>query len=225
MQPSRAAALLRRPLVGLPLISLPLIALLLTAGCGGVSNLRGNSTESRPSAPTIDRDTQVAVLLAGTIQTLQRLAAGNPAEQAEIVATARQGYERAPGGGAQLRYALTLATPGHAARDAERARQLLRDLAAQPETLAPVERALTLFELAQLDRELGLQVDNLRLQQAASRADQEKLAALNKKLQAELEDNARLRRALDEAQAKLDAIANIERNLAERKRKPEGTRK
>jgi hypothetical protein len=201
-----------------------LCLLLLSAGCGGMGALRGNNAESRPSTPTIDRDTQVAVLLAGTIQSLQRLSAGNPAEQAEIVATARQGYERAPGGGAQLRYALALATPGHAARDAERARQLLRDLAAQPETLAPVERALTLFELAQLDRELGLQVDNLRLQSAANRADQERLAALNRKLQSELDDNARLRRALDEAQAKLDAIANIERNLSERKKKPEGTR-
>ena len=199
--------------------------LLLSAGCGGIDKLRGNTADARPNTPTIDRDTQVSVLLAGTIQTLQRLGAGNPAEQAEIVATARQGYERAPGGGAQLRYALALATPGHAARDAERARQLLRDLAAQPETLAPVERALTLFELAQLDRELGLQVDNLRLQSAASRADQDKLAALNRKLQTEQDDNARLRRALDEAQAKLDAISSIERNLTDRKRKPEGTRK
>lgn len=225
MRPSRPGARVRHPLRSALLIGAPLAALLLGAGCGGVSSLRDKATELRPSAPTIDRDTQVAVLLAGTIQTLQRLAAGSPAEQAEIVATARQGYERAPGGGAQLRYALALATPGHAARDAERARQLLRDLAAQPETLAPVERALTLFELAQLDRELGLQVDNLRLQSAANRADQEKLAALTRKLQTEVDDNARLRRALDEAQAKLDAIASIERNLAERKRKPEGTRK
>ena len=100
-----------------------------------------------------------------------------------------------------------------------------RRLAAQPETLAPVERALTLFELAQLDRELGLQVDNLRLQTATNRADQDRLTTLNHKLQAEQDDNARLRRALDEAQAKLADIANIERNLSERKSKPEGTRK
>ena len=202
-----------------------LALVVLLAACSNLGALRPGHEDPRPSAPTIDRDTQVAVLLAGTIQTLQRLAAGSPAEQAEIVATARQGYERAPGGGAQLRYALALATPGHAARDAERARKLLRDLAAQPETLAPVERALTLFELAQLDRELGLQVDNLRLQSANNRADQERLSAANRKLQAELDDNARLRRLLDEAQAKLDAIANIERNLTERKSKPEGTPK
>ena len=102
---------------------------------------------------------------------------------------------------------------------------MLRDLAAQPESLSPVERALTLFELAQLDREIGLKVENERLQSAANRADQERLTAHNRKYQAELEDNARLRRALEEAQAKLDAIANIERNISERKSKPEGVKK
>lgn len=183
----------------------------LCAGCGAVAGLRSSHDAAGPVGPVIDRDTQVAVLLADTIQTLQRLSAGSPAEQAEIVTTARQAYERAGGGSAQLRYALTLATPGHAGRDAARARQLLRELAAQPETLAPVERALAQFELAQLDRELGLLGDNQRLTASANRSvDQERLAAANRRLQSELDDNARLRRQLDEAQAKLDTIANFE---------------
>ena len=55
-----------------------------------------------------------------------------------------------------------------------------------------------------------------------SRDDREKLAALNKRLQLETEENARLRKELDEARAKLDAIANIERSLNERKPAPEG---
>ena len=187
------------------------LMLALTAGCDTVAKLRPSHDAEGPLTPVYDRDTQVAVLLGATIQTLQRLSAGSPAEQAEIVTTARQAYERAPGGSAQLRYALTLATPGHAARDPARARQLLRELAAQPETLAPVERALTLFELAQLDRELGLLGDNERLQASASHSvDQERLNAASRRLQAELDDNARLRHQLEEAQAKLDAIANIE---------------
>jgi hypothetical protein len=36
-------------------------------------------------------------------------------------------------------------------------------------------------------------------------------------VQAELDENARLRRELEEARAKLDAIANIERSVNERK--------
>lgn len=188
----------------------------LAAGC---ATLGGSP---HPSAghvnTTVDSDTQVAVVLADMIQTLQRLSAGSPAEQAEIVTGARQAYERSPGGTAQLRYALVLATSGHEGRDAERSRQLLRELAARPEALAPAERALSLFELSQLDRELGLVNDNERLQAITSRSvDQDRLAAANRRLQTELDDNARLRRQLEEAQAKLDTIANIEPNLTDHK--------
>jgi hypothetical protein len=120
-------------------------------------------------------------------------------------------------GSAQLRYALELATPGQDARDPERARQLLRELAAQPERLAPVERALGLVELAQLERELGLKAENDRLQATDVRDSRDRAAAASRRLQAELDENAKLRRQVEEAQAKLDAIAKIERNITERK--------
>jgi hypothetical protein len=189
--------------------------LALGAGCDSMNGLgASHPTMGRPN-DGFDRDTQVAVILADTIQTLQRLSAASPAEQAEIVTGARQAYERSAGGSAQLRYALVLATPGPSGRDAEHARLLLRELAARPETLAPVERALSQFELSQLDRELGLVSDNERLQTVAGRSvDQDRLTAANRRLQAELDDNAKLRHQLDEAQAKLDTIANIEPNLS-----------
>jgi hypothetical protein len=203
-----------------------LVVLALGCACSTLARLGPSRPPGAAVAPTVDRDTQVAAVLADTIQTMQRLAAGSPAEQAEIVTSARQAYERAPGGGAQLRYALMLATPGHASRDAAQARQLLRALSAQPEALAPVERAVTLLELAQLDRELGLVGDNERLQGIAlSSADQEHLAAANRRLQSTLEDNARLRHQVEELQAKLDAVANIERSLNERKSNTGGIKK
>jgi hypothetical protein len=203
-----------------------LVVLALASGCSTLARFGPANPSGRPLAPAVDRDTQVAAVLADTIQTMQRLAAGSPAEQAEIVTSARQAYERAPGGGAQLRYALMLATPGHASRDAEQARQLLRALSAQPEALAPVERAIMLLELARLDRELGLVGDNERLQAIVlSSADQEHLAAANRRLQSSLEDNARLRHQVEELQAKLDAVANIERSLNERKSNTEGRNK
>jgi len=224
MQPERRAGPIGHGAARTAAIAALSAVLLAATGCDSLTGLR-SGRETAPAAPVIDRDTQVAVALADTIQTLERLSAGNPAEQAEIISTLRQAYERARGGTAQLRYALALATPGHAGRDAERARQLLRELAANPETLAAVERALTLLQLAQLDRELGLVVDNERLQSTVNRnADQERLAAANRRLQSELDENARLRRQVEAAQAKLDAIANIERSLTERKAKPEVTK-
>ena len=200
--------------------------LALTAGCDSFSRLGSSHPPTGRTSTVVDSDTQVAIVLADMIQTLQRLSGGSPAEQAEIITAARQAYERAAGGTAQLRYALVLATPGHEGRDPERARQLLRELAARPETLAPAERALSLFELSQLDRELGLVSDNERLQAIANRSvDQDRLTAANRRLQAELDDNARLRRQLEEAQAKLDTIANIEPNLIDRKTTTEAHKK
>ena len=208
------------------LVAASVAVLACVAGCDTLATLGSSQPPSSHANLSVDSDTQVAIVLADMIQTLQRLSAGSPAAQAEIVTSARQAFERSAGGTAQLRYALVLATPGHEGRDAERARQLLRELAARPETLAPAERALSLFELSQLDRELGLVSDNERLQAVASRSvDQDRLAAANRRLQAELDDNARLRRQLEEAQAKLDTIANIEPNLIDRKTTPEAQKK
>jgi hypothetical protein len=165
-----------------------------------------------------DRDAAAAVLMGNTFQTMQRLSQAPAAEQAELLAAARSSYERTPQGGVQLRYALLLATPGHPGRDAPKAQTLLRQLVAQPETLVPIERAVALVELAQLDRELGLQADNARMQADAQRGDRERVvAAAQRRLQAEMDENAKLRKQLEDAQAKLDAIANIERNLSDRK--------
>jgi hypothetical protein len=196
--------------------SLLALTALLLAGCALLGGGGAGDTD-RQAQPLPDRDTTVALLLANTIQTLQRLTQGSPAEQAEILATARAGYERAPLSGAQLRYALVLATPGHPARDPERARTLLRELAAQPEALQPAERALTLVELGQLEHELGLKAESDRLQAELQRSDRDRSSLTARRLQAEIDENARLRRQLEEAQAKLDAIANIERNISERK--------
>jgi hypothetical protein len=169
-----------------------------------------------------DRDTVAAVLLASTFQSMQRLAQAAPAEQAEILAAAREAYVRSPQGGAQLRYALMLATPGHPARDPVVAQKLLRELAARPEVLLPLERAVALIELAQIDNELGLKAENERLQSDEQRTDRERIALAQRRLQTELDENARLRKQLEDAQAKLDAIAKIERNLTQRKSGNEG---
>jgi hypothetical protein len=189
------------------------------------------STTTRPAPPpqrtesvAEDRDAAAAVMMGNTFQTMQRLSQASAAEQAELLAGARAAYERSPQGGAQLRYALLLATPGHPGRDAPKAQNLLRQLVAQPETLVPIERAVALVELAQLDRELGLKADNDRMQFDAQRGDHERaVAAAQRRLQAELDENAKLRKQLDDAQAKLDAVANIERNLTDRKN-PSGGR-
>jgi hypothetical protein len=192
-------------------------------GCANIDALRPTPPPQRSDSSIEDRDTVAAVRMASTFQSMQHLAQAAPAEQAELLAAARESYERSPQGGAKLRYALMLATPGHPARDPVVAQKLLRELAAQPEALLPIERAVTLVELAQLNGELGLKADNERLQRSdEQRVDREHGATTQRRLQAELDENAKLRKQLEDAQAKLDAIANIERNLTQHKSGAEG---
>jgi hypothetical protein len=168
-------------------------------------------------APVVNSAAASSIALSEYLQLLQRLVQGPPAEQAEIVANAQHEYDIAPTPSRELKLALILGTPGHPATDLPRAQALLRELIANPEMLLPGERALTFLELSQIDDHLTLDAENRRLQSEAVRADQQRVANATHRLQAEMDENVRLRRELEEARAKLDAIANIERSLNERK--------
>lgn len=198
-----------------------LSAAMALAACSPAANVRG--AREKNVAPTVDRATASVAGLAEYLELLQKLVQSAPAAQAETFMTAQHEFDLAPTASHQLRFALVLAAPGHAGTDLPRAQRLLRELMAAPEALLPAERALAFVELQKVDSQLTLSAENRRLQSnAASRDDRERLAALNKRLQTETEENARLRKELDDARAKLDAIANIERSLNERKPPPEG---
>ena len=210
----------RGPTVRASVAVMAIATLALSTGCADLTASR--ETPARPAAPAVDRNAASAAVLNDYVQLLQKLIQGAPAEQAEIVATAQRDYETAPTPSRQLRYALVLGTPGHPAADLPRAQRLLRELMANPEMLMTGERALTIVELQQIDDILTVEAENRRLQSDAVRADREKMSTANRRLQSEQDENARLRKELEEARAKLDAIANIERSLNERKPSNEG---
>jgi len=198
-----------------------LVGVATLAGCG--VTLGGGGTRPTEPTPVVDRVGASATLTASYLEGLQRLVQGAPAEQAEMLAGAKRDYEITPTSSHQLRYALVLAAPGHAGQDLPHAQKLLRELLATPETLLPVEKALAFLELQRVDRELTLSAENQRLQSSAERNDRERLAAFNRRLQTELDENAKLKRELEEAHAKLEAIANIERSANKRKPAAEGS--
>ncbi len=193
----------------------------LVGGCGATLPVK-RGRDSQP-LPDIDRNATEASLIADYLDTCLKLARGTPAEQAEILTTATNNYQSAPTPSRILRYAMVLSTPGHAGSDAVVAQRLLREVLANPETLLPAERALAFLQLQQVDRQQALQADVRRLQQGAERATNERIAQLTRRLTTESEENARLKKALAEAQAKLDAIAKIERSSNNgRPTQPEG---
>ena len=192
-----------------------LVAVFASALLGACANL-GASRGAPPSEypqPTIDKAVTQVALLASYLEVLQRLVQGAPAEQAEILSGARHDFETAPTPSHELRYAMVLATPDHPGTDCVKAQQLLREVIASQESLLPAERAMAFLTLQNVDQTLAQTADNQRLQAAADHTDRDRIAALNRRLQSEIDDNARLHKELDDAHAKLDAIANIERAL------------
>jgi len=199
-------------------IAIAIITLGVSALSGCTTDLLArNNTRPPEQAPVVDRTSASATLIAGYLESMQRLVLSAPAEQAEMAAAAQREYDLAPTPSHQLRLAVLLATPGHGATDLPRAQRMLRELMAMPAALLPVERALAFLEQQKVDAQLALEAENKRLQTSVVRNDKDRNAAAAKRLQAEIDENVRLRKELDEAQAKLDAISDIEKAISERK--------
>ena len=195
-----------------------LAACALIIGPIGGCSLSDMFTRQKPAAPIEqDRTTQDLSPIAPLLDMMSSLPQGDPARQAETFQAAKDAAELTPTTSNRLAFALALATPGYSGSDPVAAQRQLSELLARPETLLPIERLLALVELKEVEQRLILQAENKRMRDDATHDDsRDKLAAINRRLAAESDDNVRLRKALDEARAKLDAITHIERSINDR---------
>jgi hypothetical protein len=181
----------------------PLAALL--GGCGVLGGTK-TPAPTAPERPQLDMS-PVAPLL----EMMSNLPQGDPGRQAEVFQQAKDAAELQPTTSNRLRYALALATPGYNGADPVAAQRQLAELLARPETLLPVERLLASVMLKEVEQRLILQAENARMRTTAVPDDsRDKLAAVNRRLTSEMDENAKLRKALDEARAKLEAVTHIE---------------
>lgn len=192
-----------------------LLAAGLVAGCKSVDDWSG-LRKKKPTTPIAATDD--GQIVAGYLAMLDRLGRGGAAEQAEIVATTRGAYLADPSTQKRLRYAFVLSVPGHAASDPAGARALLGEALATPETMLPSERALADLMVRDLDARLALAHENDSLRSGSTAQDDNRIAELNRKLQAETAEKDRLRRELERAEAKLEAIATLEGGSPEPRR-------
>ena len=183
------------------------------AACTGFGTRIGGAADDEPRA-TVPREL-AADGLAAYLQTMHDLIEGDAVLKADVFRNAENAAEYSPTTTNRLNYALALATPGHPATDAAEAQRLLRGLLAE-QGLLPHERVLATIHLQEAEQRLILDAEARRLQEEMERAIAESNAANTERLQATLEENRRLRAALDDAQQKLDAITNIERSIRER---------
>jgi hypothetical protein len=196
--------------VGHALCALALAGL---CACGSVA---AGKSALKPSLAPPERPAPDLSAITSVLELMRMLPEGDPARQAEIFEAAKEAAAAAPTTENKLKFALALATPGHSGSDPVAAQRQLSELLATPETLLPVERLLAEIELQNVDQRLILQSENRQLRDDAPRETRDKLAVINRRLAAESDDNVRLRKALDEARAKLEAVTHIERSINDR---------
>lgn len=196
--------------------ALLIAALVLVAGCSLLED--GRKPAAIPAEPDLAPEARLVI---DYLATLERIAKAGPAEQAEIARFARRAFEVDPTTANHLRHALILGLPGHATSDPAAARAELGTLLATPERMLPAEQALAYVMFQDVNARLSLVAENQRLAaEAGNREDRDRLQAANRRIQAQAAENARLKAELDEARAKLEAVAALERSLAERQATP-----
>ncbi len=189
--------------------AMTLVALLL-GGCAQTKQLMSGMRKSSSSedvgilgAPEADQ----------YLQEMYKLVAGDPATQAEIYADARSASRLTPGPPTNLRYALVLATPGHAESNAEMAQSLLRELLTQAPLMTQAEISLATIHLKSVEQLIVANSEVLRLRASTSRAAQTQETAKSARLTSVEAENRRLRQDLEEAEDKLEAITTIEQSI------------
>lgn len=200
------------------------VAVLSIQGCGLTEHLRKEAqaaanpaNEPPPPAPS------TGGIAPAYLDIMQNLSKQDPARQADLFYEVEREYTRAPTTASTLRYAVALVTPGHPASSPNEGKRLLETLLATPERMTQDERTLAAVLLHETNVRLKLEAENRRL--LATIDDRSRVQAnSDKRIQAQIEENARLRRALAEAQQKLDAIKEIERSIIERSPTPPGNR-
>ena len=170
---------------------------------------------SRSDSPTGDPGILGAPEIDVYLDELHKLATGDPATQTEIFLDAQSASQLTPGPQTNLRFALVLATPGHAESDAPQAQSMLREILARPELMTQAEIGLATMALKSAEEISAAQAEVQRLRASTSRAAQTRESATNQRLANVEAENRRLRRELEEAENKLQAITSIERSIRE----------
>ena len=190
--------------------------MLALAWLSGCTVGHGFAHQKAAQAPPPQNPSQDLAPITPLLELMSNLPQGDPARQAEMFQSAKDAAELTPTTSNKLKYALALATPGFSGSDPVAAQRQLAELLARPETLLPIERLLALVQLKEVEQRLILQAENKRMRDEAPHDSHDKLAAVNHRLAAESDENVRLRKALDEARAKLEAVTHIERSINDR---------
>ena len=182
-----------------------LAASLFLTGCETVNEWMEPSPEAPPA---LEQNLSQPYL-----EMLSQLVTGDAQQQEDLFQRAHEDWLADPGAVKLLSYALVLATPGHANSDVQAAQPLFSQLLANPEALATEELEITRVFMAysQQWQQLVMERNDLSAELTkVTETSQEARDSQMRELRGQLNT---LREQLKDAESKLDAIANIEREM------------
>jgi plasmid stability protein len=188
------------------------VAIALTA-CAGLQP----ANKSAAPGQTVTASTPKPAGAASYFEVLDRMAPGDAVRQStELAATLTQAQQN-PTSSNRLRYAIALGAAGHVSSNPVEARRLITELLAGQNDLAPQEVSLANAFLREFDARVALYADLARQREESERHLQSIDADGDRRYSALNAETQRLKKALAEAEAKLEAVAEMERTLT-----PEG---
>jgi plasmid stability protein len=195
------------------LVALTLALTLTLTACAGFQPAQTGGTSGQAAIVVPPKPTDISVYF----DTLDRLAPGDPVRQATEVASLLAEAQKSPTASNRLRYALALGAAGHAASNPVEARRLISELLAGQNDLQPKEVSLANAYLREFDARVALYADLARQREEADRKLQALDADGDRRYNALNAETQRLKKALAEAERKLEAVAEMEQALT-----PEG---
>jgi Skp family chaperone for outer membrane proteins len=198
----------------------PATSLRLLLICACLSGCESLVPVTKPAPAVV---TQPSPVLDGYVDMLAALSSADPVRQSDVFYAAEQDHIQAPTTLNALRFAMALAMPGHPNSDPVKGKRLLEQVMANPERMSAGEQTISTTMLMIANEWLKMQAEMRRLN---ATVDDRTRAQSNsdRRLQAQAEELIKLRKALDAAQQKLDAIRDIEKSISERSTTPAGTR-
>jgi hypothetical protein len=185
------------------------VSLLLTA-CATLPSSQPSATTAHPPTPA-----PKATELSPYFETLEKMAPGDPNRQAAELASVLADAQESPTSTNRLRYAIALGAAGHATSNPVEARRLVAELLASQHDLKPPEVALANAYLREFDARVALYADIARQREELERRLQSANDDDDRRYASVAAENARLKKALAEAERKLEAVAEMERTLIE----------
>jgi hypothetical protein len=182
-----------------------LVASLFLTGCETVNEWMEPSPEAPPA---LEQN-----LAQPYLDMLSQLVTGDAGQQEAIFERTHGDWLADPSDPKLLAYALVLATPGHAHSDAQAAQTHFSQLLANPEALAPEELEITRVFMAYAQQWQRLVVERNDLSGELAKVKESSQEARDTQMRELRGQLNTLREQLKDAESKLDAIANIEREM------------